>query len=278
MNRTYDYLAIIVIYNKRLSESKTLRSFIDNKSILPANFKFVVWNNGPVDVFMDSSFDSLDIDLINYTTNCPLSKLYNNIFENYLSNVYCIFDDDTVLGEKYFKGLFDVDSNYPWLLVPDILSGADLAYPKNFYTRHYEEEPGSILFVTVMSGLSFNKSLIDALLTYQGYIMDERFALYGVDTTFLLNLQKSNLQYKLIKGQALDHDLSSSSDLPLSDSRFAERCYDQFLMYINYGYLFSNIIIFKESFKILIKIFLRKDFALFIDLLKIVKTKKHPRC
>lgn len=270
-----NYLAIVVLYNKKICESKTLTTLIKNIKSLPQGFKLVIWNNGPEDVKWYCDF--IDVDIINSDVNRPLSEVYNVMIERYLSKIYCIFDDDTTLNSNYFSHLEVLNNRPPTMLVPKIFCNGNAIYPRKLASHNFKHVYRE-LFVSSMSGLAFNRDLVTSTIQNQGFFMDSRFAFYGVDTSLFLNLQNSRLKVKFLFDGYLEHDLSSYSELGLSSFRFKERCYDQALMFINYRKYYSYLFIFLESIKSLIKVCQRRDLECLFGLMSIIRTKRHPRC
>lgn len=269
-----NYLAIVILYNKKICESQTLTTLIKNAKSLPQGFKLVVWNNGPEDV--NWCCDLIDVEIINSDVNSPLSEIYNVLIERYLSNCYCIFDDDTTLNSNYFSHLEKLNNSYPAMLVPKVFCNGNAIYPRKLSSHDFKHVYREF-FVSSMSGLAFNRDLVTSIIQVQGFFMDTRFAFYGVDTSLFLNLQNSRLKVKFLFYGHLEHDLSSYSESGLSSFRFKERCYDQALMFTNYRSYYNSFSIFFESIKTLIKVCLRGDLECLFGLVRIVRTKKHPR-
>ena len=278
---------IIVIYNKEISECISLSSLLSSLAHFPSsvNISLTLWNNGPHEIDADSlevyrceRFQ--DIKLHNQLDNLPLSQVYNLYLSNVNSDFVAFFDDDTIVGPSYFKGLIDFTlmSPSPSVMIPTIRVDNFDIYPVEFSTRSPIVLSDSLdgYIVSVMSGICVNKAALNGLLKLQSNYMDERFAFYGVDTSFLLNLQElTNL--KIISGGILEHDLSSISEDVMTDFRYNERMFDHILMIFNYGRFYKKLHFLKFVFLFFRKALLRMNLPLLKGLVYIFLHNKHPK-
>lgn len=228
-----DFLFIIVIYSKQIDESLTLKTLLTN-NIANKN-TVLIWNNGPNSIKneFDINYRMSNYHLVETLTNEPLSLIYNTCIKKHCDSQYfVILDDDTELTKSYFNALNnlnDID-----LLLPHIVDGntKKIVAPTDngrIITVDGEislKKPGS-----VSSGMVISKRLTKLVQKYyKGTIFDENFALYGIDSTFLMRVKKINKKEKIIaisKG-SLIHSLSNSlqEEQKIKSFRQKEMSYD----------------------------------------------------
>ncbi|HBQ3164907.1 glycosyltransferase [Klebsiella variicola] len=270
---------LVIIYDKKLEDSKTLQTLTNNTFL---DFNLTIVNNGPNLIkddepfFIDISRRVRGTKLINRVENAPLSKLYNEfILNNKNSDYYIIFDDDSDVSPDFMHivSLQEAD-----ILLPRIYSVDDNQY---YYpiqdgviiNESTKVDPGTIM--SISSGLVLKKKLVDYFnIIYNGGIFDERFALYGIDTSFFLRLHKLSNRNKIHAAciSTIKHSLSRVSSVK-SEFRTLERLYDAAITARHYPHFltkrkFAHIIlyyIYKLQFK-----------YVFVLLLYFIKGK-HPR-
>lgn len=247
---------VVVIFNKTLDESATVRSLLGFKRRL--DYLLIV-NNGPKEIDeQDKSLTELrkkhhNITLDNQIQNKPLSWIYNDFIQEYESDYYVIFDDDTEINAEYEYQMFN-------------MKGADIELPKiisiNDKIQYYpvvnsivQKKKGKIIdgkeVFSIGSGLIISKVVKDCFLKRNMEIFDSKFALYGVDFSFfrkLNKLQKNNIKFKFSSDTYLNHSLSRA-EKNKSIWRENERLIDQILTlkyYSNYTIIHLLIIILKR--------------------------------
>lgn len=270
---------LVVLYNKRLIESTTLKTLQLEKH---SNLRLVIYNNGPILVEDNEGFlDTLkkifnDVVFIQDISNKPLSKLYNDFLEQYESKRYYIFDDDTIIPEGYFSESKDKSD----ITVPIIrtLSG-DIVYPKvgsNVCINNEIKEDD--FFYTIGSGLVIHETLLKKFSIFNMSLFDERYALYGVDVSIfrrILYLKKMGEDIAISVDKELTHSLSRI-DEKQNSFRNKERLIDNVITLRHYPLSTIHSVIFFSKM-LLKRLFLLKfsEVALmFIILYKGI----HPRC
>ena len=230
----YAVNVLIVLYNSKLSQSKTLQT-LDKLSSLK-NINVIIWNNGPEDLkpeFDKSSLITSLKSLFYYVRleqtlcNKPLSHIYNEFTDKDL----LILDHDTELTESYSLSVKEFMLSKQQLLVPKIIQGGLVCYPKQKGKVLESQVTGYMDFnkvISITSGLVVKKCLLKELADTFGAVFDPRFALYGIDTTFFIRCKNLGLEEFYLGGDLL-HDLSSNSEAVISDARLKERGIDTFL-------------------------------------------------
>ncbi|ELP9499537.1 hypothetical protein [Vibrio alginolyticus] len=225
MTVTNNELAILVVlYGCELDESRTLHSLVELSHQLNGA-KLVVWNNGPkyLNENVVSSFESkLDFELIQTIENISLAKIYNNFIVLNDSEKYVILDHDTNVNIYYLKSLKVFEGN---IAAPKIYSRSVLHSPR------FSKLPlSSKREVTAIgSGLIISKSAVTCISKCFGSVFDERFLLYGVDTTLFYRLAKCyDLEKELFFLPELEHSLSSNETETnaVNQFRLKEKSYD----------------------------------------------------
>lgn len=212
---------LVVVYGKHFSESTTLASLrlLDLSNVNKLNLK--IWNNDEknkfsnddvIRYFADSSLDDFDklryIEVINSSSNAPLSSVYNQVAlsckENY--NILVLLDDDSFVPSNFINYMVDaymVDAQR--VKVPLAYSNNKLISPtkKNLSRISYIKE-GLVEgndFSAIGSGLVIPTEIFDFIR------FDENLRFYGVDHDFIATLLDFN-KVEVVHVR-LEHSLST---------------------------------------------------------------------
>lgn len=195
----YDLCICIVLYGKSAPYCKTIAS-LQRKShlLVRARVKIVVWNNGPssfsgasVESLRKQFPESISIDVLEDLNNTPLPSVYNSVLELVPCHRLCILDDDSDPDERFIVAVCSNDCAD--LIVPRIaVSGVQHGPVKlgKFMAagRHQISRPCG--FFAIGSGLAPSKALMDRVRKSFGHVFDDRYALYGVDTSFCMRVER----------------------------------------------------------------------------------------
>ncbi|HBR1028452.1 TPA: hypothetical protein L9K80_002102 [Klebsiella quasipneumoniae subsp. similipneumoniae] len=275
----HDISFVVVLYGKELQDSKTLMS------LLKFEFNFntlLVYNNGPSLLSVDNNIISMlknrfaQVTVIEDITNAPLSKIYNYFLKNVKSNSYVILDDDTELNENYIFMLIQNSLKQEFdLVIPKIISlDARQYYPISngvvIEKEGYIE--GETNLLSISSGIVLNKSIFKKMLSNDNNIFDERYALYGVDTSFFKKITKKT-DLKICISSYLSHSLSRAES---KDSYFRrkERLIDLAISTRCYPSLFNYYYFLKK----LISLLFTSEFKLAILMINVFLKGRHPKC
>lgn len=275
---------VVVLYNKTLSNSQTLISLLNIESGIIDNL--YIWNNGPTEIAKDDIFTKLEplvgnIVLNNDLSNKPLSKLYNLFINiNHNSDYFVIFDDDSILEPSYLAVLKSLKSkNDINLILPKIIQNGIIHYP---FVNLKPIKDGQTLTNqncrSISSGLIFDKTLVNEFYNkFNQTVFDERFAFYGVDTSFFYRLAKIKQNLTIQCLGEISHSLSRLNKSDEKDNKFRmyERTIDVALCARHYPNWFNYKAFMKFAIKFIIK---NRDIFLFYTLIKIYILGKHPRC
>lgn len=269
---------LIVLYNKDIKKSETFQSLVKYSKSLK-NIDLLIWNNGPnsidKNVVEQHSFLFSNVDIIEDLNNCGLAKVYNYTIENKTNSFYVFLDDDSKLSEDYIDSLLDSNENYCY--IPILTHNGKVQSP----TINKEKVTNSKLpnkikkFRAVGSGIIIGNNVVKNLMEKYGTIFDERFLLYGVDTTFFIRLERANELKSLVVIPGFEHSYSrlSKEEDPISSFRHKERAYDSGLRARYYKNPISLII---YTIRTAIKSLVKKESTERL-ILKAILTGKHYR-
>lgn len=269
-------LAILVLlYNRKPSESTSFVSLdkaLQKLSTSCNDIKICIWNNGPNKLISDTSFISphYDTTVIETIHNESLSYVYNQFLEKYDSEKYLILDHDSLVSIQYLNQCLNESFEY---MIPTIVTHHGVQSPKVYKLRSFI---GNETLLGIGSGICLSSQACNVIKDKFSTVFDERFYLYGVDTTFFLRLNKIGLAKKIkISEYTITHSLSKfeKEDLAIKKFREKERSYDQALTFRYYFSLFTFITVFK---KLLGCVFLNKsDINVFVFVSALINGKHY---
>jgi len=132
-----DIIGVVVVYEIKLIESKTINTLNSALSKINCHLNIIVYDNSkkPDNQLYTNCFSNLVIHYINNPENPGLSKAYNyalrKAFEDNKKWIL-ILDQDTVIEPKYFKSLsevFDPNNDKIVSYVPFLKSGDKIISP-----------------------------------------------------------------------------------------------------------------------------------------------------
>ncbi|WP_076542422.1 hypothetical protein [Shewanella sp. UCD-KL21] len=258
----FNNIFVVVVYNKFISESKTLKNILSSRVDF-CKSKLIIWNNGPNGIFLveseinKSTFKS--VELVETLNNSSLSMIYNNVISNNESHKYIFLDDDSDLSEQYLEHLSYVATDQ--VAVPIISSSKVIVSPQidnhslsaNSVISDYKAAMG------IASGLVVGSCVVTAMKKQYGCVFDERFYLYGVDTSFFKRLIELKDKPSIYILNGFEHSLSRLESDGYTPFKVKERSYDlglQLRYYFPFYHSFYKCFIF--SCKDVLKLILRK--------------------
>jgi len=191
----FDLCFCVVLYKKQPVESETISSLIDNLPNLNASSIVVIFNNGPE---ISKNCNLPDFIIVHQVLiNGSLSKIYNKTLDLYQANKYIFFDDDTCVNSYY---LAELNTRSFKVFFPEVFCQNIKYYPVISKTG----------VQTITSGLAISNDAVIEIKDINGFVFDESFDLYGIDTAFCYFINKSSFEYTVSKS-ALEHQLSHIS-------------------------------------------------------------------
>lgn len=244
---------LVVLYNKTLADSNTLRA-IAQADVDLAGGKLVIWNNGPAGLTERdvTAFQAkgLEVAIVETIGNISLAGIYDQFMQNFPAERYVLLDHDSSIDREYLSGVARVQADE--LGVPLIHAAGAIRYPTRAgipcgpqFGRVFDD---THVVNSIGSGLVLGQGLVETLRQQYGQPFDERFFLYGVDTTFFRRIRASLLtsHIRLIPG--FEHSLSKleAESEALRRFRKKERSYDLGLTLRFYERFPTNILNFAK--------------------------------
>ncbi|MFA0337321.1 glycosyltransferase family 2 protein [Vibrio breoganii] len=227
-----DLSILVVLYDKDPWSSLTLQR-ISKYYTLAGNVNLVIWNNGP-----KSQIDNLkefrknfvcNVDIIETTNNIALSKIYNRFIRENESKIYVLLDDDSLLTAAYVNSLKAIGESSVGF--PLIRCNHGVVSPKSidFDISVGAKVPKGTLITALGSGMVIGNEVVKKLIGKYHNVFDERFVLYGVDTTFCLRLNEASISEDIKFIEGFEHSLSrlTKESSSMSNFRLKERSYDR---------------------------------------------------
>ncbi|WP_072198395.1 hypothetical protein [Klebsiella pneumoniae] len=279
-----DYVSIlVVVYNKTLEQSATINTL--TKFSFYKRTRLTIYNNGPMEITIESKQKKLfneifyDSVLINDLNNKPLSLLYNGFIEdNKEANKVIILDDDTEITKCFIDAIFSSTAD---LELPRIISKETgrIYYPMlsgDISQVDAELDLNSKFCMSIASGLILDRKLLNEFYRRELKLFDERYALYGVDSSFFKRLKmlvRNGVCFNAKTSCYVRHSLSLT-DKEFSEFRFKERLWDTAISTRCYPSIWQYYMFFYNF----VKLFKYRKVEYFFILFRGVIRGKHPRC
>ena len=247
---------IILLYKWEIYSSPTIKSILASK-LRFENVNLVIWNNGPRR-FQSTNVETLTrmgflVSIVETIENRALSSIYNQFIKEYSSNRYIILDHDSKLNDNYIINALNSDSSA--LSIPLIYSNGIVRGPK---INNSISEVGAVIskndrILTIGSGIVIGKEIAAIVENKYGNIFDEKFYLYGVDSSFFIRISNLLLSNRVNIIDGFEHSLSrlETETKAVKDFRLKERGYDLGLTLRFY----PSLKYYKKFFKLLFKSF-----------------------
>lgn len=202
-------LFLIVVYNKKIAESCTFNKVVNSK--FSDDSLCVIWNNGPTsceEEFLNVYEYNKNIRYHETLHNISLAKIYNEVINKYNAQIYIILDDDSSLTDAYFEAVKQISPNEVGM--PVIYYDRKIINPcinGQIYSKGINIDANDTI-TTIGSGLVVGRDVASQLFKAYNSVFDERFYLYGVDTTFCFRLNKLKINDKIKVIDGFEHGLS----------------------------------------------------------------------
>jgi hypothetical protein len=271
----YDFAVLVVLYNCKPLDSVTIKSLVMSWPV-KSNTKFIIWNNGPESQPLDvKELNGLNIEVVESLHNDSLAKIYNQFMERVHASVYVILDHDSEVSPQYIAALNTITAEE--CAFPVIFNGDKATGP--LINGVTVSEPTSLTdndsLLAIGSGVAIGSNMINIIKTAYGNVFDERFYLYGIDSTFCYRLERLNLisNSKVISG--FKHSLSrlESESSVLTQFRKKERSYS-FGLTLRY---YKKLSYLRVLFILLFKRILNKSPLSITQIIKALLSGRHYR-
>jgi hypothetical protein len=208
---------LVVVYNRSLQNSETLKGLIESSPLLKSiNALVVVWDNSE-----NASLGSDDITLLKQKfffkyhhcpSNKPLSYVYNESIEKFIiSGKYqylVVLDHDSKILPGYFeelKNIIESNSNLD-IILPVVknnnilISPAKLFFVKGIYFKTIESGIYRGKLLAVNSGMAISRSFIEK----NDFRYDARLQSYGTDN-YIMNFANNKRAKYFIMNNLFEH-------------------------------------------------------------------------
>ncbi|MEH6453170.1 MAG: hypothetical protein V7782_09045 [Psychromonas sp.] len=234
IDKVYNVTFLVLLYKNEISTSTTLNTLLKSE-IKYDNCKLVIWNNGPRNLNCKNTMPfkdiGLDVDIQETKNNESLAKIYNNVIKLVKSNKFVILDDDSTLNKNYLQAALNATERE--LCIPIITYKGNIEGPKCNgiivdHTKVFFDANEQLM--AIGSGMVIGSKVVKDITNIYGATFDERFYLYGVDTTFCYRVnQFGTTDLRVIQG--FEHSLSRLEDETelVNAFRLKERTYDHAL-------------------------------------------------
>lgn len=223
---------LVLLYNKEMKDSSTLNSLMKS-TVQYSKAKIVIWNNGPkkldITACPELSHLGYQIEVVETISNDSLAVIYNRFIKANSAKKYILLDDDSELSEEFISA--SANSQPEHLSLPVITNNGKVQYPsidrKRYSSKTTIKDHSRV--TTIGSGLVIGINIVNALNQHYKSVFDERFYLYGVDTTFCLRVNESNQVKNIQLISGFDHSLSKleSESTKMNNFRRIERSYER---------------------------------------------------
>lgn len=197
-NKSIYYAAVIVIFNKQITDSITCREI---KKVSNFNIEIIIVDNSERNQGNEQICRMCGYSYINMNGNKGLSKAYNAAIENTNADIIILFDDDTELSNDYFETLNKAILNNPNVdIFAPIVYGQDgIIYSPNefnFLRNRFIKLPDQTIsqnkFNAIASCLAIRRRVFD------GYRFNERLFVDQVDQYFFCEQRKMGRHFMKI--------------------------------------------------------------------------------
>jgi hypothetical protein len=248
--------AILVVVYGRMVEDSLSYSALINCAELYSDLALVFWNNGPKSVVFNSELSN--VFFMETINNEKLSYIYNSFIDRWPSESYMLLDDDSILDNSFLDRAIHTSCDVAVGVILDdgipcypLVDGVITDLSQQYFLR-------DVSLMSIGSGLIMKRSIIDKLSSIFDKVFDEKFNIYGVDTSFFLRLQMIDPEdFKFEVIPSIVHSLSKNKTESVAAMQFRirERSRDIALTLIHYN---SEV----NSLKILLSVFLNSFLAM----------------
>lgn len=268
-----------MLYNCAPEDSETIRSLINTEQET-IKARLCIWNNGPKtakptpETIKWLHYSGIEAIYIETLENQPLSWIYNHFIKKFNAKKYVILDHDSKVSKEYKAHVFSDEIDF--IGAPRIEAKGSPRSPSvkgKFSPGPYKKNE---CVTAIGSGVVVSSEAAQLISKIYGDVFDEKFALYGVDTSLFLRVHRLGLsdRVKLIPG--FEHSLSRLENEPSSVKEFrkTERSYDFGLTVRNYPEILHIKFVIKQALLCL----LGKGSFNLVAAMKAFASGRHEKC
>ncbi|WP_165835698.1 hypothetical protein [Stenotrophomonas sp. SPM] len=149
------------------------------------------FSNASVESLRKEFPEPISIEVLEDLNNTPLAAVYNSVLELVPCQRLCILDDDSEPDERFIVSVCSnncVDLIVPQIAVSGVQHGPVRLGKFMAAGRHQIIRPCG--FFAIGSGLAPSRALMNRVRESFGQVFDDRYALYGVDTSFCMRVER----------------------------------------------------------------------------------------
>ena len=239
MEERFVLYALVVTYNISCVDSQTCQGL---SALDQENLHIIVFDNSVSDYGNRSYCQKKGWTYLGGVGNKGLSKAYNECVD-YLKQMgrkgyLCLFDDDSLVNEQYFRVLAREISISPNAIYAPILYSANrIISPFLLYENHRTvllEDMEAVSnanpewLSAINSGMAINLALFD------DYRYDEKIFLDGIDHSFILDMRCRGVKVRILPCRC-EHGFSGDERCPMKAAAARFRIYVR-----DYSYILSD--------------------------------------
>ena len=152
--------------------------------------------------------------------NTSLSVIYNHFILTQEGDLFAIFDDDSCISQEYLSDI--LNSNDLMLGIPLLTSKGKACSPSVngvLVDRKLLLNKSDNVYA-ITSGVVLSRKFVKKIQRYYEKPFDERFYLYGIDTTFFRRVNKLDISFEITILNGFKHSLSCDLDEGKEMSKF----------------------------------------------------------
>lgn len=208
---------LTVLYNQGIDSAGCLRAALASDEV----GEVVACDNSTVPNDNAARARELGVTYVDMGGNRGLPAAYNAGVSRCHGDVACIFDDDTAVGEEYFRcvrTLCDADTGWD-IALPLVMAGEEVLSPCEFdgYRAKAFASPEDITESDRLSGI--NSGMAVRRSVYEKVHYDEALFLDLVDHRFVAQAREAGFSVVYLDGPVLRQDFSLDTDSAESAAR-----------------------------------------------------------
>lgn len=244
--------AVMVIYNKSLKEARAYSHLKQNK------IKTIICDNSTEQNKNAETAGEDGAAYLSMNGNAGLSKAYNRAIE-YIGNMLgaqdedwvCLFDDDTMISEEYFRELQGGTGD---ILLPIVKDSAGIMSPvklkKSIVTRLGDREAVFHEERKWLSGI--NSGMAIRMRIFREYRYNEEMFLDYIDHMFIMDMRKQKIYPQVLDVELEQRFSAAEDDKEAARRRFIMQKRDLRIFYRNARGAYWYVII-KKHIKLAVK-------------------------
>lgn len=238
-------LILIILYNRGIHNSETLQCLQQNRDELYSS-DLLIWDNSPLPAVslpeLQKAFSGISVDHKHTSENYGLSKIYNEVINNYLQthNYLILLDHDTSVTKTYLQEINTLSAGTtlgsPYLLLPVIKFGQKIVSPARLYHflgKYFEKLPQGAYPTKHLTAINSGMAISFDYFRESGFRYDEYLLFYGTDDYFMKKFQQYADECYILQSK-IEHSLNYfDADEPIDKKAHRFREIMKGVIYLN---------------------------------------------